>query len=84
LLKTYLEQQSYQDNLYQGNFYVDNSYINFRLTENEVVKLITRTMAEIKKMDQTKLKAYVTGAGSSTLANSWRPASDFNVDNVNS
>jgi hypothetical protein len=77
------QNQDYQDNLYQGSFYVDNSQINFRLTENEVVKLITRTIAEIKKLDKVKLKAYVAGAGSSTLANSWRPTSDFTVDNVN-
>jgi len=97
VLKAYLEQkyskanstsltETYDNNLYRGTFMMSqtgNNQTSFRITENEAVKLITRTVKEIGKIKKTEFDAYVNGVGSSNLASStWRPVSDFTSANV--
>ncbi|CAG8701793.1 6914_t:CDS:2, partial [Ambispora leptoticha] len=63
--------ETYNNNLYQGTFMMGqtgNNHTSFRITENEAVKLITRTVKEIGKIKKTEFDAYVNGAGKSTLA----------------
>jgi len=46
-----------------------NNHTQFRITENEAVKLITRNVKEISKIKKKEFDNYVNGAGGTTLPN---------------
>jgi len=83
VLKAYLEQkyskanstaltEDYDNNLYCGTFQMGqlgNDHTQFRITENEAVKLITRVVKEIGKIKKHEFDAYLNGVGGTTLPN---------------
>ncbi|CAG8707778.1 38907_t:CDS:2 [Gigaspora margarita] len=63
--------ETYDSNLYQGTFRMGelgNSHTAFRITENEVVKLMARVVKELGKIKKTEFDAYVNGLGKAKLA----------------